>query len=229
MRITIFLTGKDPGMVPMRIAIFIITKGNEGSGEARESKPTDQQEKEVPMVAHIAEFSQKKRGNRGASASLQFHSSKAYPLYQLRVPTPREVFINMDMDENLVPEVEIGNDNGVGEDFQDLSDEESEVKGAISYDPAADGDAVGDEENKEEGEIAKSAVESETVKKRGAKKKLFKNMGIGAGGTTKKRLVQGFVCPRKRTHAKNGSRQGEGIKQVDDKGSLNPKPSTPKN
>ena len=41
---------------------------NEGSGEARESKPTDQQEKEVPMVAHIAEFSQKKRGNRGASA-----------------------------------------------------------------------------------------------------------------------------------------------------------------
>ena len=33
---------------------------NEGSGEARESKPTDQQEKEVPMVAHIAEFSQKK-------------------------------------------------------------------------------------------------------------------------------------------------------------------------
>ena len=135
----------------------------------------------------------------------------------------------MDMDENLVPEVEIGNDNGVGEDFQDLSDEESEVKGAISYDPAADGDAVGDEENKEEGEIAKSAVESETVKKRGAKKKLFKNMGIGAGGTTKKRLVQGFVCPRKRTHAKNGSRQGEGIKQVDDKGSLNPKPSTPKN
>ncbi|KAH0926186.1 hypothetical protein HID58_018442 [Brassica napus] len=192
MRIAIFLTGKDPGMVPMRIAIFIITKGNEGSGEARESKPTDQQEKEVLMVAHIAEFSQKKE------------------------------------DTVELVQVEIGNDNGVGEDFQDLSDEESEVKGEISYDPAADGDAVRDGENKEEGEIAKSAVESETVKKRGAKKKLFKNMGIGAGGTTKKRLVQGFVCSRKRTHAKNGSRQGEGIKQVDDKGSLNPKSSTPK-
>lgn len=80
-----------------------------------------------------------------------------------------------------MPEVETGNDNGVGEDFQDLSDEESEVKGAIYYDPDADGDEVGDEENKEEGEIEKSAVESETVKKRGAKKKLFKNVGIGAG------------------------------------------------
>lgn len=67
------------------------------------------------------------------------------------------------------------------------------------------------------------------MKKRGAKKKLFNNMGIGAGDTTKKRLVHGFVCPCKRTHAKNGSRQGERIKQVDDKGSLNPKPSTPKN
>nr|VDD44773.1 unnamed protein product [Brassica oleracea] len=69
MMITMFLTRKDPRMVRMRIAIFLITNGNterrsdtknEGSGEARESKPTDQQEKEVPMVAHIAEFSQKK-------------------------------------------------------------------------------------------------------------------------------------------------------------------------
>ncbi|KAH0879455.1 hypothetical protein HID58_066849 [Brassica napus] len=172
MRITMFLTRKDPGMVRMRIAIFLITNGersprdnflyrerntarhsdtmNEGSGEARESKPTDQQEKEVPMVAHIAEFSQKKEET-------------------------------VELVHNLVPEVETGNDNGVGEDFQDLSDEESEVKGAIYYDPDADGDEVGNEENKEEGEIEKSHVESETVKKRGAKKKLFKNVGIGAG------------------------------------------------
>ncbi|CAN7046092.1 unnamed protein product, partial [Brassica oleracea var. botrytis] len=178
MMITMFLTRKDPRMVRMRIAIFLITNGNterrsdtknEGSGEARESKPTDQQEKEVPMVAHIAEFSQKKE------------------------ETVELVHVDEGLDlanENLVPEVETGNDNGVGEDFQDLSDEESEVKGAIYYDPDADGDEVGDEENKEEGEIEKSAVESETVKKRGAKKKLFRNVGIGAGGTTKKRLVQ---------------------------------------
>ncbi|CAF1929942.1 unnamed protein product [Brassica oleracea] len=169
MRITMFLTRKDPGMVRMRIAIFLITNGNtarhsdtmnEGSGEARESKPTDQQEKEVPMVAHIAEFSQKKE------------------------ETVELVHVDEGLDlanENLVPEVETGNDNGVGEDFQDLSDEESEVKGAIYYDPDADGDEVGNEENKEEGEIEKSHVESETVKKRGAKKKLFKNVGIGAG------------------------------------------------
>ncbi|KAF3585019.1 hypothetical protein F2Q69_00029191 [Brassica cretica] len=141
------------------------------------------------MVAHIAEFSQKK--------------------------------------EETVELVHV--DEGLDLANEDLSDEESEVKGAIYYDPDADGDEVGDEENKEEGEIEKSAVESETVKKRGAKKKLFRNVGIGAGGTTKKRLVQGFVCPRKRTQAKNGSHQGEGIKQVDDKGSLNPKPNTSKN
>ncbi|CAN6998376.1 unnamed protein product [Brassica rapa subsp. trilocularis] len=140
MRIAIFLTRKDPGMVPMRIAIFLITKGNtsrrsdtrnEGSGEAGESKPTDQQEKEVPMVAHIAKFSQKKE-----------ETVELVPVDE-----------GLDLaNENLVPEVETGNDNGVGEYFQDLCNEESEVKGAISYDHA---DAVGDEENKEEGEIEK--------------------------------------------------------------------------
>ncbi|KAG5397461.1 hypothetical protein IGI04_019275 [Brassica rapa subsp. trilocularis] len=146
MRIAIFLTRKDPGMVPMRIAIFLITKGNEGSGEAGESKPTDQQEKEVPMVAHIAKFSQKKEETVElvpVDEGLDLANESADSL---------EVFINMDMDENLVPEVETGNDNGVGEYFQDLCNEESEVKGAISYDHA---DAVGDEENKEEGEIEK--------------------------------------------------------------------------
>lgn len=75
-------------------------------------------------------------------------------------------------------------------------------------------------DNTEKGEAGE-----EVEKAKGAKKKLFKNVQA-VGGTTKKRLVQNLLSPRKRAHAKNMSKQGEGAKQMEEQGTSNPKPST---
>lgn len=44
---------------------------------------------------------------------------------------------------------------------------------------------------------------------------LFKSQNV-AGGTMKKRMVQGLVSPRKRPSAKAGIRQGDGFKKVEE-------------
>lgn len=66
------------------------------------------------------------------------------------------------------------------------------------------------------------------MKKNGAKKKSSKAGIIGAGGTTKKRLVQNMIAQGKRTVAKTSSFQEEGSKKMEEKGFLNPKPSSTK-
>lgn len=66
------------------------------------------------------------------------------------------------------------------------------------------------------------------MKKNGAKKKSSKAGIIGAGGTTKKRLVQNMIAQGKRTVAKTSSLQEEGSKKMEEKGFLNPKPSSTK-
>ncbi|XP_022557441.1 spliceosome-associated protein CWC27 homolog [Brassica napus] len=115
----------------------------------------------------------------------------------------------------------------VGEDFQELTDEELE-KEAEDKEDAGEQVAVDESETqigrKEEG---KNDGKRKKEKKPGAKKQLFKQ-GIAAGGT-KKRLVQSLLSPRKRGVAKTASRQGgEEVKQVEERGPSNPNPSNTK-
>ncbi|KAG2307112.1 hypothetical protein Bca52824_026860 [Brassica carinata] len=138
----------------------------------------------------------------------------------------------MEVDEKTVPNDAAGKVTGTDEEFQDLTDEESGVKGDIN--PASDVtvERAGEEESKEEGEVEgeveRDITEGEVVKKHGAKKKFYKAGIVGEGGTTKKRFVNAMLTQGKRGLGKASSRQEEGNKTLEEKGSLNSKPSSTK-
>lgn len=134
----------------------------------------------------------------------------------------------MEVDERGAPEGEVEKALDRDDDFQDLTDEESGVKGAIIADLGVVDEIAGEEERKEEGEVEKGAGEGEVGKKNGTKKKPFKAGTTGVGGTTKMRKMQNMLAQGKRTGVKNSSRQEEGSTQMEEKGSLNPKSSTTK-
>lgn len=133
----------------------------------------------------------------------------------------------MEVDEKDVPNGMAEKTTDADEEFQDLTDEESGVKGDINPDSAVVGEITGEEESKEEGEVERDAAEGEVVKKHGAKKKAVKAGIAGAGGTTKKRFVNAMLHG-KRTSGKTSSRHEEGSKKMEERGSLNPKPSISK-
>ncbi|KAF8102728.1 hypothetical protein N665_0196s0021 [Sinapis alba] len=109
--------------------------------------------------------------------------------------------------------IKVGTD-GLEEDAMELDDLKANIV-----------DKEGNDISREREE--KCPVTLDVVKKHGARKVLFNNQTM-AGGTMKKRLVQGFVSPRKRTSAKVGIRQGEGVTKIEEKGSSNPLPSSSK-
>ncbi|KAG5396956.1 hypothetical protein IGI04_018770 [Brassica rapa subsp. trilocularis] len=84
-----------------------------------------------------------------------------------------------------------------------------------------------EEEKQSDDAEAKTLVAGDTVMKQGARKWLFKPSTI-TGGSTKMKMYQALISPRKRTVAKTGTLQGDNSKQVEDKGISNPKPGLPK-
>lgn len=81
------------------------------------------------------------------------------------------------------------------------------------------------------GGIGNQSVQAEDdEKKKGARKALFKKTTAITMGTSKMRFVQAVLSPRKNAHAKPGKRHGggDGARQTEDKGPLNPKPSSSK-
>ncbi|CAH8352625.1 unnamed protein product [Eruca vesicaria subsp. sativa] len=102
----------------------------------------------------------------------------------------------------------------IGEnDLQDLTDEE--------------GKGVGEEGGLAEPDIEFSEVEEpdrnmgDGDKKAGTRKQLF----VATGGNPAKKFRQVLLSPRKRATTKQGIIKGGGAKNVDEKGSLNPKPT----
>ncbi|CDY71931.1 BnaCnng75150D [Brassica napus] len=106
------------------------------------------------------------------------------------------------------------------DDFQALTDEET-----VKTDEDMRGVAEGEEELGGNGDQDVQAGEEE--KKKGARKVLFKKPPGIAIGTSKLRLVQAVLSPRKNGASKSSKRQGggEGSKQTEEKGPLNPKNS----
>ncbi|CDY29349.1 BnaA05g16160D [Brassica napus] len=78
--------------------------------------------------------------------------------------------------------------------------------------------------------IRSSRRAGEEEKKKGSRKVLFKKPPGIAVGTSKMRLVQAVLSPRKNGSTKSGKHQGggEGAKQTEEKGPLNPKNSSAK-
>ena len=107
------------------------------------------------------------------------------------------------------------------DDFQSLTDEET-----VKTDEDMRGVAEGEEELGGNGNQDVQAGGEE--KKKGVRKILFKKPPGIAVGTSKMRLVQAVLSPRKNGASKSSKRQGgggEGSKQAEDKGPLNPKNS----
>ncbi|CAN7086696.1 unnamed protein product [Brassica oleracea var. botrytis] len=73
----------------------------------------------------------------------------------------------------------------------------------------------------------KGTTDVEMAKQHGTRKRLFKP-AAGTAVSTKMRMASVRASPRKRTGVKSGMRQGENSKQMDAKGTSNPKPGLPK-
>ncbi|KAG5393404.1 hypothetical protein IGI04_023367 [Brassica rapa subsp. trilocularis] len=86
------------------------------------------------------------------------------------------------------------------------------------------------EEHEQGGTGEQSIQAGDEEKKKGARKALFKRMTAIAVGTSRMRFVQAVLPPRKNDPAKPGKGRGEGdgARQTEDKGPLNPKLSSSK-
>ncbi|WZZ52957.1 hypothetical protein YC2023_053064 [Brassica napus] len=73
----------------------------------------------------------------------------------------------------------------------------------------------------------KGTTDVEMAKQHGTRKRIFKP-AAGTAVSTKMRMASVRASPRKRTGVKSGMRQGENSKQMDAKGTSNPKPGLPK-
>lgn len=127
----------------------------------------------------------------------------------------------MELDEDRVHKM--GNDEGSGDGFQNLSDGEVEVNSDQVTEGLnlADGDVVNGLPEE------KASVVGDVEKKKVVRKGLFKSTAV-AGGSTKARMVQALMATRKRTASKPTTRQGEGAKQQEEKGPSNPNPTSSK-
>lgn len=74
----------------------------------------------------------------------------------------------------------------------------------------------------------KEQTTEDAAKKQGARKKVLKPL-ILVGGSTKMRMVQVMLSPRKTNAPKASNRQREASKQPEEKGVANPKLVPPKN
>ncbi|KAG2246175.1 hypothetical protein Bca52824_085803 [Brassica carinata] len=136
--------------------------------------------------------------------------------------------------ENLVNGLEqamdlVGNGNAVGDNVTMKLDGSVAIEGRKEELGGTDEDMRGVAEGEEElgGNGDQDVQAGEEEKKKGARKVLFKKPPGIAIGTSKLRLVQAVLSPRKNGASMSSKRQGggEGSKQTEEKGPLNPKNS----
>ncbi|CAH8391635.1 unnamed protein product [Eruca vesicaria subsp. sativa] len=111
--------------------------------------------------------------------------------------------------------------------FENLTDPEDDVENTGNEVAVGSGKVDATAEVKEDGEFVQDKIDGEEGKKHGLKKKPFKAGTVGAGGT-KMRMVQAIIAHGKRPSTKAATKQEDGSKKVNEKGSLNPKASTSK-
>ncbi|RID75875.1 hypothetical protein BRARA_B02891 [Brassica rapa] len=126
-------------------------------------------------------------------------------------------------DETMILAEHEGTLLGGDDDFQALTD--GEVEETDKLDKIMQDGAGGEEELGETGEQDNQVGEEE--KKKGPRKVLFKKPSGITVGTSKMRLVQAVLSPRKTGASKSTKRQGggEGAKHQEEKGSSHPKNS----
>ncbi|KAG2333190.1 hypothetical protein Bca52824_004370 [Brassica carinata] len=111
-----------------------------------------------------------------------------------------------------------------GEEFQDLTDDDQEEE--LMKD--IDGKSMIEKGTSGETGKGKEQMAEDEAKKQGVRKKPLKPLTL-AGGSTKMRMVQAMLSPRKTNVPKASNRQKEASKQPEEKGVANPKHAPPKN
>ncbi|KAG2282491.1 hypothetical protein Bca52824_053711 [Brassica carinata] len=131
----------------------------------------------------------------------------------------------MDMDE--IREVFLA--NGIDMDAVDELPEcsEGEVEEAMRELDRAGNEDIHEDEALVTAVDGKGTTDVEMAKQHGTRKRLFKP-AAGTAVSTKMRMASVRASSRKRTGVKSGMRQGENSKQMDAKGTSNPKPGLPK-
>ncbi|KAG2306632.1 hypothetical protein Bca52824_026380 [Brassica carinata] len=139
-----------------------------------------------------------------------------------------EESLMVDAENDIVLEVtgadnfEHGNKDNVENDFQSLSDGETEED--VRMLDVMTGDLEG--EKVVEGKEGKDRVAGDVARRNGPRKKPLKQV-TGAGASNKMKMAQ--IMTSKRPAAKPGIRYGDYSKQVEDKGTSNPKYEPAKN
>ncbi|KAG2331052.1 hypothetical protein Bca52824_002232 [Brassica carinata] len=201
------------------------TGRNERHEQTEQTNRLDHKEKEGSLGIRSTNAAEKKETN---VELLPAEDSLDLANEVLEAMDLKEGVEGMEVDGEVVSEGGVQKTADAEDGFQDLTDEEGEVKGDGVIDSVTGGEPAGDKESKEEGESENGVVEGEMVKKQSTKKKAVKSGTVVAGCTTKKRMVQAMMLQGKRTAAKNSSNPDEGSKKMEEKGSLNPKPSSMK-
>ncbi|KAL0844196.1 hypothetical protein Bca101_017442 [Brassica carinata] len=201
------------------------TGRNERHEQTEQTNRLDHKEKEGSLGIRSTNAAEKKETN---VELLPAEDSLDLANEVLEAMNLKEGVEGMEVDGEVVSEGGVQKTADAEDGFQDLTDEEGEVKGDGVIDSVTGGEPAGDKESKEEGESENGVVEGEMVKKQSTKKKAVKSGTVVAGCTTKKRMVQAMMLQGKRTAAKNSSNPDEGSKKMEEKGSLNPKPSSMK-
>ncbi|KAG5414982.1 hypothetical protein IGI04_002549 [Brassica rapa subsp. trilocularis] len=118
--------------------------------------------------------------------------------------------------------METGVDMEAEDEFQTLSEEEAEQvfraqeeRGSMQEEETVVTDGADNDRGTGAGEVAM---------RQGSRKRLFKP-SINTAGSTKMRIANALLSPRKKGVAKVGPRHGEGSKPMESKGPSNPKPT----
>lgn len=129
----------------------------------------------------------------------------------------------MDMEEFRTVFLEHGIDMDAADDLSDV--DEGEFEEMLKEQEG--GEPLQDESERGNNEEEKLQVEGEAGKKQGVRKRLLKPT-LSTAASTKMRIANGLVSPRKRAPAKTGPRHGDTGKQQENKGPSNPKSGVPK-
>ncbi|KAF8110429.1 hypothetical protein N665_0084s0038 [Sinapis alba] len=109
---------------------------------------------------------------------------------------------------------------------KDLENEEKEFQGLTDEETGEDGtweNGIGEIEASQDGNGDEFSSDTAVTKQ----DELFKPLITGAG-SNKLRLVHALASPRKRSFAKSSTRQGDSLKQMENRGASNPPPGLPR-
>ncbi|WZY73222.1 hypothetical protein YC2023_005462 [Brassica napus] len=208
------------GLRSDRVARSEALRDVRGEGEINDMEKASQgegteQDQTHPSQAFLAELKETQEPSSQTSGTLSGEQGT------LAIQMGLEAGKTLVNDSGLESEDSIRLENEKIEEIQTLGDGETE--GDANMQEAATEELNGERDVEEED--GKEKANGEVEKRQGGRRRLLKPV-LATGTSTKLKMAQ--MMFNKRMAAKTGSRQGDHSKQVEEKGTSNPKPDPPK-